>query len=138
MNAESAVFAFFADLALVLHGTFVLFVVGGQVLILFAWWRRWQWARHPIFRYSHMAGIGLVVLQSWFRIPCPLTVMENSLRIAASEAPYQTSFIDHWISRLLFYSAPAWVFVLIYTVFGALVLFTFFRFPPRGRRNKRN
>ena len=48
LNAESAVFALFADLVLVLHGTFVFFVVGGQILILLAWWRRWQWAHHLV------------------------------------------------------------------------------------------
>jgi hypothetical protein len=32
---------------------------------------------------------------------------------------------------VLFYNAPSWVFTLIYSLFGALVAATWWRWPPR-------
>jgi len=43
-------------------------------------------------------------------------------------------FIEHWLSRLLFWNAPAWVFTLIYTSFALLVVAIWWRYPPRRTR----
>jgi hypothetical protein len=125
-----------ADGVLVLHGAFVLFVVGGQVLILLGWAGGWTWTRRLTFRLLHLVSIGFVVLEAWFGIPCPLTDLENWLRIRAGEAAaYQVSFIGHWVGRLLYYDAPPWVFTTIYTAFSLLVVLTFVWYPPRRRRS---
>ena len=55
------------------------------------------------------------------------------LREQAGEATYTGAFVAHWLDALLYYQAPAWVFALVYTLFGLLVLFAWFRVPPRGR-----
>ncbi len=124
-------YALAADLVLVLHAAFVLFVVGGQVLTLVGWARNWRWTRAPVFRLAQLAAVGLVVLEAWWAVACPLTVLEDRLRTQAGETPYATSFIGHWLQRILFYSAPEWVFVLIYSAFGLAVLLTFVFYPPR-------
>ena len=47
----------------------------------------------------------------------------------------QQGFVADWLSRLLYYDAPAWVFTLAYSLFGGLVLATWWWFPPlRSRR----
>jgi hypothetical protein len=125
-------YALAADVVLLLHAAFVLFVVGGQLLILLGWWRQWRWPRARVFRLLHLAAIGFVVLQSWFGAICPLTDIESSLRHAAGQAPYEIGFIAYWVQRLLFYSAPAWVFALIYTAFGAVVAASFLLYRPIG------
>ena len=48
----------------------------------------------------------------------------------AGEAGYEGSFIQHWLQSILYYSAPDWVFSLAYTVFGALVLASWFVVRP--------
>ena len=83
------------------------------------------------FRVAHLLAIGIVVLQSWLGIVCPLTTWEMNLRRAAGQQAYDGTFISHWVGQLLYYQAPPWVFVTLYTLFGALVIFTWFRFPPR-------
>ncbi len=127
--------SFLADATVVLHAAFVLFVAGGQVLILFGWRQKWKWTRNLIFRAVHLGAIAYVVLEAWFGIVCPLTLLEHHLRLLAGEAAHQMSFIGYWVHRLLFYSAPAWVFTLIYTMFGLLVLLTLVFYPPRFQRN---
>jgi hypothetical protein len=37
------------------------------------------------------------------------------------------------VRELIFYTAPGWVFTLIYTVFAGLVALTWFAYPPRRK-----
>ncbi len=121
-----------ADVTLALHALFVLFVVGGQLLILVGWLRGWQWTRRVLFRALHLGSIGFVVLEAWFGVPCPLTMLENAFRLRAGEAAaYQISFVGYWMGRLLYYNAPPWVFTTAYTAFSLLVVLTFVFYPPR-------
>jgi hypothetical protein len=127
-----------ADVVLVVHGLYVAFVVIGFALILVGLARGWQWVRQPVFRYAHLAAIALVVLQVWFGIDCPLTTLESALRVKAGEAGYGTSFIQHWLYRLLYYRAEPRVFGVIYTLFGAAVLLVWRFAPPVRRRAGRD
>ncbi|MBC7600089.1 MAG: DUF2784 family protein, partial [Polaromonas sp.] len=43
----------------------------------------------------------------------------------------------HWMQRLLYYDAPDWVFVLVYSLFGLLVLASWLYYPPVSRRRTR-
>jgi hypothetical protein len=116
---------------LVLHASFVVFVVSGLVLIIAGKAFSWAWVRNRWFRIVHLGCIGIVVVQSWFGIICPLTTLEMALRAKGGGAAYEGTFISHWLGEFLYYEAPAWVFLLVYTVFGMLVVFTWFRVPPR-------
>jgi len=120
-----------ADLVLTLHFAVVLFVVGGLAAIIVGNLRGLAWVNALWFRMAHLGAIGFVVLQSWLGATCPLTHLENWLRTKAHAGTYSASFIEHWIQRILFYEAPAWVFAVVYTVFGLLVVAAWVKFPPR-------
>jgi hypothetical protein len=120
-----------ADAVLFVHFSFVLFVVLGLILILAGGLSGWPWVRNPWFRLIHLAAIGVVVLQSWLGAACPLTVWEMSLRARAGDTVYAGSFVAHWVDSLLYYQAPAWVFVGVYTVFGLLVAWAWYKITPR-------
>jgi hypothetical protein len=120
-----------ADITLGAHALFVAFVIGGQAGILIGWWRGWAWTRRPLFRTAHAAAIGIVAVKAWLGIPCVLTVLESWLRMRAGAAPYQQTFIGHWLGGLLFYDAPPWVFTVAYSLFAVLVLATWIAYPPR-------
>ncbi|MGH8078565.1 MAG: DUF2784 domain-containing protein, partial [Lysobacter sp.] len=62
---------------------------------------------------------------------CPLTTWEQALRRRAGHDTYDESFIEHWLSRLIFFEAPWWAFVAAYTAFALLVLLTWRWVPPR-------
>ena len=120
-----------ADALLVIHALFVAFVVFGLVLILVGKLAGWEWVRNRSFRIAHLVAIGVVVLQSWIGVICPLTTWEMALRERAGDVVYEGSFIANWLDALLYFRAPAWVFVACYTAFAAIVVATWFWVRPR-------
>ena len=124
-------YALAADAILVTHVLFVAFVVVGLLLVFAGKLRSWTWVRNPWFRLVHLVGVGVVVLQSWLGIICPLTTWEMALRSKGGDLIYAGSFIAYWLDELLYYQAPEWVFVLCYAVFGALVFSSWILVPPR-------
>ncbi len=72
-----------------------------------------------------------MVLQSWLGAICPLTTWEMVFREEAGDAAYSGSFVAHWLESILYYRAPEWVFVVSYTVFGALVAASWYWVRPR-------
>lgn len=123
----------FADAVLLAHFGFVVFVVGGLLLVLAGNLLRWQWVNQGWFRAAHLLAIAVVVAQAWLGKVCPLTALETWLRAKAGMAGYRQGFIEHWVQLMLFYDAPSWVFTLAYTLFGLLVLLAWWYFPPRFR-----
>jgi hypothetical protein len=121
-----------ADLVLTLHFLFVAFVIFGLVLVLLGGLRHWRWVGNAWFRWLHLLAIATVVLQSWLGLVCPLTNWEMDLRLRAGEATYSGTFVSHWLQTLLYYQAPPWVFIVCYSVFGALVLVSWFFVRPRS------
>ena len=85
-------YALLADLTILLHTTFILFVVFGGLLVL---WRR-------VFAWFHVPcavwGI-LIEFQGWV---CPLTYLENDLRAAANTGGYDGGFIAHYLLPLVY------------------------------------
>ena len=128
---SQGLYAFAADAMLVTHVLVVIFIVLGLLLVYAGRVLSWQWVRNPWFRLAHLIAIAVVVVQSWFGLVCPLTTWEMALRSKAGEAVYEGSFIKHLLSDLLYYQAPAWVFIACYTVFGLLVLISWFWIRPR-------
>ncbi|MDX1754545.1 MAG: DUF2784 domain-containing protein [Marinobacter sp.] len=128
---EAQIYQWMADGVLTLHVAVVMFVVLGLVLILAGGVRGWRWVRNRWFRFGHLAAILVVVLQAWLGVICPLTTLEMWLRERAGAGGYSGSFIEHWLQALLYYQAPAWVFVLLYTLFTGVVGLAWWRFPPR-------
>jgi hypothetical protein len=116
-----------ADAILVVHALFVAFVVGGLIATWIGVVLGWRFAFNPWFRGMHLAAIAFVVAESLLGFMCPLTLWEDALRGSASEQ----GFIQRWIHAWLFWNAPAWVFTALYAAFGALVAWTWLRFPPR-------
>lgn len=128
-------FSLLADAVLALHVGVVAFVVVGLALIIVGNLRRWRWVNALGFRSAHLTAIALVVAEAWAGMTCPLTTLEMGLRARAGAATFGGSFIGHWLQSLLYYQAPAWVFTLAYSVFGLLVLATWWIFPPAARRS---
>jgi hypothetical protein len=124
-----------ADLIMLVHLAFIVFVIGGELCIIVGYFLQWRWVRHLIFRVGHLVAIGIVVLQAWANRICPLTLWENRIRHAAGEAAYSETFIQHWVGRLIYYDAPAWAFTFAYTVFGVLVLVSWIWIRPRSRKH---
>lgn len=88
-------FQFAADAVLLLHLSFILFALLGAASTV--WWR-WM----PIVHLPAAAwGIFVEVTG---RI-CPLTYLENYLRIKAGQSGYTESFIEHYLLAIIYPAA---------------------------------
>ncbi|MGH7559542.1 MAG: DUF2784 domain-containing protein [Gemmatimonadales bacterium] len=81
-----------ADLVLVVHLAFLLFVAAGGLAVLR--WPRLAWAHVPAVVW----GV-LIEYAGWI---CPLTPLENRLRRAGGGAGYEGGFIEHYVTAILY------------------------------------
>ncbi len=91
-NSSTMAYRLLADALVLLHATFVAFVVLGGFL---AWrWRSVAWAHVPCALW----GV-LIEYQGWV---CPLTPVENDLRRRAGLEGYPGGFIEHYVIPTLY------------------------------------
>ncbi len=80
------------EIVIVLHFSFVLFVVFGAFLLL--------WSRKVIWLHLPAALWGAIVeFTGWI---CPLTPLENWLRMQAGKPVYDRGFIENYITPILY------------------------------------
>lgn len=134
---KTFLFQILADVTLLLHVAVVLFVVVGLVLIIIGNLRQWCWVNSLWFRLAHLVIILFVVAEAWLGLICPLTTLELWFRSMAGGDTYSDGFIAHWLQQLLYWDFPSWVFMMLYTCFAGLVVFTWVIFPPTTNNRKR-
>ena len=81
-----------AETVVLAHFGFVLFVVIGGLLVLR--WRRVAWAHVPAAAWG--------VLVEWSGWVCPLTPLEDWLRVKAGGVSYEGGFIAHYLMPVLY------------------------------------
>ncbi len=89
---ENTLFLATADLLVVVHIAFVLFVVLGALLVLR--WPRLVWVHVPAAAWG-----AATEFMGWI---CPLTPLENHLRQRGGAATYQGEFIEQHVLPLLY------------------------------------
>jgi len=81
-----------ADLVMLVHFAYIIFVMGGALLVLHR--RTWMWL--------HLPAVVWGIWVEFFAKTCPLTPLENDLRARAGQAGYSGGFIDHYIARVIY------------------------------------
>jgi hypothetical protein len=98
-----------ADLILLAHLAFIVFVILGGLLVFR---KRWLALLHlPAVLWG-----ALIEFQGW---GCPLTPLEQQLRIAGNQAGYTGGFIEHYLLPLIY---PAQLSHPIQVILGILVI----------------
>jgi len=98
-----------ADAVLVVHASFILFVVAGGLLVR---WRKWvAWLHVPAVAWGT-----LIEFRGWI---CPLTPLEIWARSRAGETGFSGGFIEHYLLPVVY---PGTLTREAQIVLGALVL----------------
>ena len=103
------VYSYLADLVLLLHAFFVLFVLLGGLLVL----------RKPFMAWCHIPAVLWAAGIEFLGWICPLTPLENMLRTRGGDTGYATGFVEHYIIPLLY---PAQLTRKMQIGFGMIVL----------------
>ena len=81
-----------ADFIVILHLLFILFGLLGGLLFF---WRRWTILLH----LPAAIWICLIEFQGWI---CPLTPLENRLRLAGGAAGYKGGFVEQYLIPIIY------------------------------------
>ena len=81
-----------ADAVVALHLAFVVFAAVGGLLA----WRRLAYA------WVHLPALAWAGFVEFSGTICPLTPLENRLRVRAGEAGYPGSFVEHYLMPVLY------------------------------------
>lgn len=85
-----------ADAVLVLHALFIAFAVfGGLFTFTKGHWKKPLLTLH----LACAAWAATVVIMGW---TCPLTPLEQQLRLAAGQQSYSSSFIEHYLLAVIY------------------------------------
>jgi hypothetical protein len=102
-------YRFFADVLVVVHFLFILFVVAGGILVL----------RRPRLAILHLPAViwgAAVELCGWV---CPLTPLENYFRRLSGSTGYSGDFVEHYLIPLVY---PENLTIKTQYVLGGLVI----------------
>ena len=86
------VYRYLADAVLWAHLFFILFVVFGGLIV--SRWPKMAWIHVPTFLWG-----GIIEIGGWI---CPLTYLENDLRMKGAEEGFTTSFVETYILPLIY------------------------------------
>ena len=105
------IFGALADLTVAIHLAFVLFVIGGGLLVF--WRPGLAWAHLPAAAWG-----------AWIELSggiCPLTPLENALRVRGGGAVYDESFVERYLIPLIY---PETLTPEMQTMLGVVVIVT--------------
>ena len=86
------VYRILADATVLAHLLFIAFVLLGGLLAFR--WPRLAWVHVPVFLWGAVVELG--------GFACPLTHLENQLRMRAGGAGYSTSFVEHYLLPVIY------------------------------------
>ena len=97
------------DAVVVAHLAFIAFVVGGAALVIA--WPRLAWLHLPAVAWGAYAELTSTI--------CPLTPLENALRVRAGQAGYAGGFVEHYLVPIVY---PAGLTPRMQTFIGLFVI----------------
>jgi len=81
-----------ADVLLVVHLAFIVFVMLGGLLLL-----KWTW-----MGYLHLPAVAWATLLELYGWICPLTPLEQHFRMLSGETGYSGGFVQHYLLPIIY------------------------------------
>jgi hypothetical protein len=126
----------FADVIIVVHFLFILFMLSGFLFTVYALLFREKFLDFLLFRSLHLLGILYVASLTILGKYCPLTLLENELRSRVDvSSVYSGSFIVHYLENLIYPEVDPLV-VQMPAVFIAIFTIVVFILKPPRRKEK--
>ena len=122
-----------ANVVVVVHLAYFVFVVWGFVNILIGAFRHWPWIYNPWFRMIHLLAVLLIPAEDVFHFSCLLNTAENVLRPTPVEQ-VPSSGVGYALNQLLHHTIPGRVLDGMYWTLGVVLLVLMFAVPPHFRR----
>ena len=85
-------YGWLADLVVIVHVAFILFVAAGAVLA-------WRW---PKMLWFHLLAVVYAVAILTIHFDCPLTPLEKHLRTMADQQAYRGGFVRHYLTNVVY------------------------------------
>jgi hypothetical protein len=117
-----------ADTVVLMHGVFILFALFGGLLAI-----RWRW-----LIALHLPAVAWGVIVEFFHLYCPLTPLENALRLKAGDQGYDGGFIEHYLIPLIYPvgltpHTQLWLGALVVVINGLVYLWLATRYWRRSK-----
>ena len=115
-----------ADLTVLVHALFLVFVILGGLLVL-----KWRWVA-----WIHLPAViwgAVVEFTGWI---CPLTPLENRLRVRGGTGGYEGGFIDHYIMPVIYPEGLTRGFQIAFGTGVVLLNLAIYIWIFRRRRNR--
>jgi len=97
------------DAVVVLHLAFIAFAMGGGMLVI-AW---------PRVAWLHLPAVIWAAYVEFTSTICPLTPLENALRLGAGRSGYEGGFIEHYVLPIVY---PVGLTPYVQTILGVIVI----------------
>jgi hypothetical protein len=81
-----------ADVLVLVHFAYIIFVVAGAVLVRF----------HPKLLWPHLAAVAWGAYVALAHRVCPLTPLEVALRVRAGQVGYSGGFVEHYLIPVIY------------------------------------
>lgn len=118
------IFTVLADATLVLHLAFIAFIVLGGLLVA-------RWPRAVLMHLPAAAWGVLIEVGGW---TCPLTPLENWLRLRAGQQGYSGSFVEQYLLPVIYPEALTRNVQLVLAAVVLVVNVAVYAFVLRRRR----
>jgi hypothetical protein len=119
-------YRFLADTLTMIHMAFVAFILLGGFLVLR--WRRAVWLHGPAVLWG--------VLVEWAGWVCPLTPLENWLRLKGQGQGYSGGFVEHYLVPVLYPAALSPEFQFVLGTLAVAVNLLVYGYVIRARRRR--
>ena len=100
-------YSFFSDIVVLLHFIYVIFAVAGGILLI--WWPKVIWIHFPAALWA-----ALISFAGWI---CPLTYLENWLRIKGGGIGYSKGFIIQYVELILYPAGLTYYYQMVLGIF---------------------
>ncbi len=91
-NLRAMPYSLLADLVVVIHFLFILFVIFGGLFVIRK--KNWAWLHIPAALWG-----AIVEFTGWI---CPLTPLENWLRLQGGGPAYTSGFIERYVVSIIY------------------------------------